>query len=209
MRHTLSSLVFTVAAWAVSVLPGIAGELIVARAKSGVELFFRVPMTDVESLFGKNVPGLITPDGYLNTSLFEDNFLPDTDNQTALLDVRVGDARIFLRPITMMVHAAARPVPFETVFDAKGALTVCTVPTTSRPLNVNEFTWLGGWFAVNIQEKEALRIRFPETGRAARELKVHFFVNNKLESSETVIVEDGGEIELSVSGGLWQRIFGG
>jgi hypothetical protein len=190
-------------------LPAQSGEVIVSREGDGVAVYFRMPFNDVAPLFGQRVPGLTDAQGKIVFDTLASGTFDDADILARDVEFLLGGQSVGFEAMSMMAHQTTVPQAFETPLDAQIAIAVCGVPLPAGTPDPDQMVWIGGWYAYPVDAAQDLIIRFPRTGRDAGELSVRIYDRGRLKETETVILADGGALDVPYVTGWRQRLFGG
>ncbi|MEM9969379.1 MAG: hypothetical protein AAF755_15020 [Pseudomonadota bacterium] len=186
-----------------------AGEIVVSREGSGYAIYVRMPYAEVAPLFGQAPEGFTDEQGRLAVEKLSNGTFDAADDLIADVGFELGGAPVAFEAMSMMVHQAATPVPFDDPIAAQVAIAVCNVPLPEGPIDPTALTWIGGWFAYPVASDEALRIQFPQTGRDATEFSVVVFDDGEFEQQFDVRLKDGGALAVPDAPGWWRTLIGG
>jgi hypothetical protein len=92
------------------------------------------------------------------------------------------------------------------------SIEVCSVETPATPPTLADLQTYAGYFAYQVDGHAEIAIDFPQTGRAALDLRVLDYANGGLVHDATMRLADGGSVTLPATkpkSGFWAWWTGG
>ncbi|MBT8414129.1 MAG: hypothetical protein KJO30_07345 [Boseongicola sp.] len=171
--------------------------LIVDRRAESVALYFKIPATEVSSVFGTGAEGLLGADGTVDVPRLYDGTFPLADDIFSTTTVSLGGEATPFEALSMMVHDPDVLPDFAMPYDAELSIAVCTSPETVQNMTLQTLEGYLGYFAWKVDGLAELQMTLPETGRAPLNLRVREFVDHVEVWDQTVTLPDGGVLTLT------------
>ncbi|WP_413719205.1 hypothetical protein [Silicimonas sp. MF1-12-2] len=170
--------------------------LIVDRRPQSISLYFSVPASDLESVFGAGAEGLLGSDGTVDIEgLYEGTFVL-ADEVFSSVQASIEGTPVPFEGISMMVHDPDALPAFETPWDGETSIAVCTSPETVDKMGLEELQAYLGYFAWKVNSLAPLVLVFPKLGSAEREIEIREFWNMQHIGTRVETHEDGGTLVL-------------
>ncbi|MEM0976964.1 MAG: hypothetical protein AAGJ34_05485 [Pseudomonadota bacterium] len=171
-------------------------DVVVDRSADDVEIYFRLPASEMEQIFGLVPDTVLDLDGMVDFGALQmDSVTPGTEIfQKTRAQSSAGD--VAFETISFMVHPTDTALPFMTPWDAMVTTTFCSVDPSAPPQGLGLMTTYVGYFADQVPHSGAITLDFPWVGRDAQVVRVTEFRDKELWRSYDATISENGELSL-------------
>lgn len=170
-------------------------NLIVDRTHYGVEVFLNMPADMSRSHFGLAPSALTDGAGHVAFERLRLGTADVGDEMFSGVHATVGGEPVTLETMSLMVHEAVDPLPFNEPFDGLVAIELCTTPPPSNPLTPQQVSLFAGFVGYSDTPYGPFEMTLPSvSGAGAVEVSVRSFSDGILQEEWRTVVSAGDTI---------------
>ncbi|MEO1406295.1 MAG: hypothetical protein AAFV54_07355 [Pseudomonadota bacterium] len=168
-------------------------DIIISRGDHAIELFLAMPTDLAVSHFGLTREDLVNSDGFADFERFSKGTFELGEALWRDVETELNGEALTFETMSLMVHPANRPLPFETPLDALISVEVCG--TTARNISLSNTHLFIGLIAYSDETKSELTLGWQQSFPDSVDISVRDFVGHRLTKAWTLEPsEDSGVV---------------
>lgn len=159
-------------------------DIVISRGEDAIELFLAMPTDLAVPHFGLTREDLVNSNGFADFERFSKGTFDLGEALWRDVEAELNGKSLTFETMSLMVHPANLPLPFETPLDALASVEVCG--TTARNTRLSETHLYIGLIAYSDETKSELTFRWPRALPASVDVSVRDFVGHRLAKAWTL-----------------------